>query len=98
MADSKESRVRVEGSPPEGSFILVSNHLGYADIFLLCGNLPGWYIAKSDVRSWPIMGLILRGSNVLFIDRTRRKDVVRMGRLTQGNRAPFGNSCRHDTR
>ena len=76
-------RVTVKGTPPKDPYILVANHLGYVDIFLMCGNLHGWYIAKSDVRSWPIMGFILRCSNVLFIDRTRRSDVVRMGKVME---------------
>ena len=76
-------KVTVKGTPPKDPYILVANHLGYVDIFLMCGNLPGWYIAKSDVRSWPIMGFILRCSNVLFIDRSRRADVVRMGHLME---------------
>lgn len=71
--------VRVQGSPPSPPFLLVANHLGYLDIPLLASRLGARFVAKSEVRSWPVIGLLARSVSTIFVDRTRRRDVVRVG-------------------
>lgn len=73
-------RVRVTGQPPDGAFFLVSNHLGYVDIFLLASFVDAAFVAKADLRSWPVVGRVLASADTIFIDRTRKKDVLRVGR------------------
>ena len=46
-------------------------------------HLPAWYISKAAVKTWPVFGAIIKWANVLFIDRTIRRDVARMGRLME---------------
>lgn len=74
-------RTRVEGTPPTGEFFLVSNHLGYVDIFLLGSYIHAAFVAKADLRSWPALGLIFATADTIFIDRSRRKDVLRVTEL-----------------
>ncbi len=69
-------RIRVEGPAPAGAFLLVSNHLSYADIVLLASQLDCVFVAKLDVRSWPVLGLIIEQMDTIFVDRTSRGDVV----------------------
>lgn len=68
----------VEGTPPTGNFILVSNHLGYLDIMLLAARMPAVFVAKSEIASWPLIGACCRLGNTLFIDRKRMRDVPRV--------------------
>jgi len=70
--------VEVLGLPPRPPFLLVSNHLGYLDIPLLATELPGRFVAKSEVRGWPVIGLLASSVSTIFVDRTRRRDVVRV--------------------
>ncbi len=72
------ARVRVEGSPPQGSFFLVANHTSYVDIFLLGSRVEAAFVAKADLRGWPIVGKILAAADTIFIDRGLRSDVVRV--------------------
>lgn len=70
-------RVRVEGPRPAGGFFLVANHLSYIDIPVLLSQLNGRFLAKSEIASWPVLGLLARATGTLFIDRSRKRDLTR---------------------
>jgi 1-acyl-sn-glycerol-3-phosphate acyltransferase len=55
----------INRTPPS---LYVSNHLSYLDIFIL-GNLPAYFIAKSEVGSWPVLGYFAKLQNTLFFER-----------------------------
>lgn len=71
-------RVAVEGEPPRPPFLLVSNHLSYVDIVLLAAHLDCVFVAKHDVRNWPLLGLMVRNMDTIFIDRANRRDLLRV--------------------
>lgn len=71
-------RINVEGEPPDGPFFLIANHLSYLDIPLLGRHLDGAFIAKSDIRGWPLIGLICENADTIYIDRNRKRDVLRI--------------------
>lgn len=56
--------------PTDG--LIVSNHLGYLDVFVLGSLIPAIFVAKSDVRGWPLVGLLCRLSGTIFVERDRR--------------------------
>jgi 1-acyl-sn-glycerol-3-phosphate acyltransferase len=71
-------RIATEGAPPpEG--VLVSNHLGYLDVFLLSAISPTVFVSNHEVGSWPLAGALTRMAGTIFIDRRRRADVIRVG-------------------
>jgi 1-acyl-sn-glycerol-3-phosphate acyltransferase len=72
------AEVRVAGPPPEPPFLLVTNHLSYVDVLVLASRLPARFVAKAEVRRWPLLGPICRGFGTLFIDRTDRRDIPRV--------------------
>jgi len=76
-------RVRVYGEIPKEPFILVSNHLGYADIVLLSTLVDSYFISKEDVKSWPVLGQIVRYANILFLNRENSKDLNRVEELLE---------------
>lgn len=57
--------------------LLISNHLSYIDILLLSAAGPCVFVAKSEVRSWPIFGWFARKAGTVFIERRKRSDVFR---------------------
>ena len=71
-------RVSQSGSTPEGAFLLVSNHLSYVDIILLGGLARCVFVSKAEVARWPVLGPLARTMGTLFIDRTKKRDVVRI--------------------
>ncbi len=71
-------RVEVTGTPPSGSFFLVSNHVGYMDIILLSTQLHTTFVAKADLNSWPVAGRAFAMADTIFVDRGLRRDVLRV--------------------
>jgi 1-acyl-sn-glycerol-3-phosphate acyltransferase len=67
---------RGEGPTPQRG-LLVSNHLSYLDIMVLSALHPCAFVAKKEVRSWPLFGRLATLSGTIYIDRERSVDVVR---------------------
>lgn len=70
--------VVVEGEAPRGDYFLVTNHLSYLDIPVIGRNLHGTFIAKSELAGWPVAGQIIRSGDTIFIDRGRKRDLLRV--------------------
>ena len=66
--------VRVSGPVPTRG-LLVSNHLGYLDIFLLASIAPSVFVAKREIKSWPVVGWLTQMGGTLFVDRDHRVQV-----------------------
>jgi 1-acyl-sn-glycerol-3-phosphate acyltransferase len=58
--------------------LIVANHISWLDIFVLNALQPSRFIAKSDVKRWPVIGLLVGSVGTLFVDRTRRRDAARI--------------------
>lgn len=66
-------KVVVRGVPCRDKGILyVANHVSYLDIPVIGSVLLGSFIAKDDVRDWPVFGAMSKLQRTEFIDRTRR--------------------------
>ncbi|MFN1833898.1 lysophospholipid acyltransferase family protein [Balneola sp. MJW-20] len=70
--------VITEGEIPKPPFFLISNHLSYIDVFVLFAIVRGIFVAKSDVKDWPLVGIIVSTVGLLFINRQKRSDVTRV--------------------
>jgi 1-acyl-sn-glycerol-3-phosphate acyltransferase len=72
--------------------LYVSNHISYVDIFVL-GQIPAFFIAKSEVSGWPVFGKLAEFQNTLFIERNPRKAKAQLeilkGHLEKGNSLTF---------
>lgn len=53
---------------PEGC-ILVCNHRSYTDIPVLMTLTPATFLAKQEVRSWPVIGWAARAADTVFVNR-----------------------------
>ena len=71
-------RRTVIGVPPRAPFFLVSNHLSYLDIILLYTCLDGVFIAKQEMRHWPVLGPLANLFGTLWVNREVRRDAVRV--------------------
>ncbi|MEM1246322.1 MAG: lysophospholipid acyltransferase family protein [Acidobacteriota bacterium] len=76
-------RATVRGPRPPEPTLLISNHLSYLDIMLLAAEIPGCFVAKAEIRSWPLAGWICRTVSTIFVDRELRRDVLRVGALME---------------
>jgi len=71
------------GDIPE-SGLIVANHLSYLDILALSAIAPFIFIAKKEVRSWPIFGWIAAKAGTLFVDRERRLETGKVNESVGG--------------
>jgi 1-acyl-sn-glycerol-3-phosphate acyltransferase len=55
--------------------LLICNHVSYVDILVLLSLAPAVFVAKREVKSWPVMGWLARLGGTVFIDRQRRTHV-----------------------
>lgn len=86
--------VRVEGEPPgesESGAMIAANHVSWLDIFAVSSVRATRFIAKSEIRDWPIAGWIVERSGTLFVRRERRRDTARINEqvraaLAEGDR------------
>lgn len=70
-------RVRVVGKPMTGRPVLiVANHTSWVDIPVIGSIMPLAFIAKSEVRRWPLVGLAAELTGTIFVDRKRRQDTA----------------------
>lgn len=63
--------------------LFLSNHISYLDIFVLGSRLPAFFIAKSEVASWPILGWLARVQNTLFFERNSKKVRGQLGVMSE---------------
>lgn len=61
--------------------LIVSNHISWLDVFAINTIRPACFIAKSEVRDWPLLGLLCRRARTIFIERDIRRDTLRSSRL-----------------
>jgi len=73
--------VRVTGDPPvagEVAAMVAANHVSWLDIFVVSSVRPTRFIAKSEIRDWPVAGWIAERAGTIFIRRERRRDTARI--------------------
>lgn len=61
--------------------LFVSNHVSWVEIFAIKAVCPARFVAKSEIRRWPVIGWLCAGVGTIFIERERRRDVGRVGRV-----------------
>jgi 1-acyl-sn-glycerol-3-phosphate acyltransferase len=65
-------RMVVRGEAPTGTGTLIAaNHVSWLDIPAVLAIMPARVLGKSDVRDWPLVGLLAARAGTIFIDRRR---------------------------
>jgi 1-acyl-sn-glycerol-3-phosphate acyltransferase len=61
---------------PEGrGRLLILNHVSWIDVFVVAALEPARFVAKAEIRAWPIAGWLAQGVGTVFIERGRRHAV-----------------------
>jgi len=71
-------RIVAQGTPRPGAKLLVANHVSWLDILALDAVVPARFVAKSEVRHWPVFGGFATGSGTLYLQRERPRDALRV--------------------
>ena len=65
-------KVLIQGTCYTQGLLAVSNHISYLDIMLLGEQASYVFVAKKEVRTWPIIGWTAHQLGTIFIERTLR--------------------------
>ena len=68
-------KIDIKGEPVEGAALMVGNHISWLDIIAIGQFTPGFFIAKSDINHWPVIGFIVRQCGTIFIRRGNKQDI-----------------------
>lgn len=74
-------RLRHSGAPPAVEaqrVMLAANHISWLDVYSLNTVCPARFVAKAEIRGWPLLGWLSRNAGTLFIERTKRSDTARI--------------------
>ncbi len=72
------SRLVMRAPLPEGPVVFVANHQNALDILVTSARLPRpfVYVARHELRTWPIVGWVLENTACVFIDRSNARRAV----------------------
>lgn len=71
--------MRVQGEVPRhGPVLLAANHVSWLDIMAIHAAQHCRFVAKSDVKHWPLLGMLATGAGTLYIERESRRDAMRV--------------------
>lgn len=72
-------KLEVDGKPPEcGPVLLAANHISWLDMVVLMASCPTRFVAKAEVRHWPLLGTLAAATGTLFVTRDSPRDAVRV--------------------
>lgn len=54
--------------------LIVANHISWLDIHALNAARPMAFVAKAEIRCWPLIGWLAANADTVFIDRNLRRD------------------------
>jgi 1-acyl-sn-glycerol-3-phosphate acyltransferase len=67
-------RITVVGpSPQHHAVLILANHVSWLDILVITATVPVIFVAKSEVRRWPLIGWVARARGTVFVERERRQ-------------------------
>ena len=70
--------VRVKGHSAPGPVLMAANHISWLDILVMHAACHCRFVAKSEIRSWPLVGVLTTGGGSLYIERGSRNDAMRV--------------------
>lgn len=81
-------------TPAASHALIVANHVSWLDIFVINSMRPCRFVAKADIRDWPLIGWLCEKAGTVFISRGSVRDVRRIyqglvASLHDGERVAF---------
>lgn len=81
LLDVLNVELRLSGTPPApdaARVLLIGNHVSWLDIHAINSARAVRFIAKSEIRGWPLFGWLAAKVNTFFLDRGLRQEAGRM--------------------
>jgi 1-acyl-sn-glycerol-3-phosphate acyltransferase len=65
----------VGGKLPKSGSLIVANHVGTPDIFILGACFKGFFVSKAEISDWPFFNLLAWLGMTIFADRKHKRQV-----------------------
>lgn len=62
----------------DAHYLMAANHVSWIDIHVINAFKPHYFVAKSEVASWPIFGWMAKQLGTLFIERGKSNSIRNM--------------------
>lgn len=84
----------VAGAAALPNALVVANHVSWLDIFVINALYPCRFVAKAEIRAWPLLGWLVDKAGTVFIARGSRRDLRHIfqdlvDKLAAGERVAF---------
>jgi 1-acyl-sn-glycerol-3-phosphate acyltransferase len=63
------------GAPALGHALVAANHVSWLDIFVINAHHPCRFVAKAEIRAWPVLGWLAYKAGTVFIARGSRREL-----------------------
>ena len=70
--------VCIEGVPSSGPVLMAANHISWLDILVMHAARHCRFVAKSEIRHWPLVGALTTVGQSLYIERASSRDAMRV--------------------
>lgn len=70
-------------TPPGAPVLVLSNHVSWLDVFVIRASIECRFVAKSEIRQWPLVGWMVGRQGTVFVQRARRHDTSRVNRTLE---------------
>lgn len=61
--------VHIVGHPIRGNVLYIANHVSWLDILALAGATRCAFVAKADMKPWPLIGWLTTSNNTVYVER-----------------------------
>ena len=76
ICKSLNIEITIHGEIPNfNCALIVANHVGSPDIFILGACFQVVFISKAEVRDWPLIGLLAYLGHTIFVNRKKKQQV-----------------------
>ena len=71
-------KLQVHGRAHAGPVLLVANHISWLDIVVMLAAQYCRFVAKSELKAWPLVGPLATAAGTLYIERASSRDALRV--------------------
>ncbi len=69
-------KVNINKIPTHSHFILMPNHRSYLDIFIVSAVTPAAFVAKAELKKWPLLKAGAKITNTIFVARSELQSLL----------------------
>jgi len=69
-------RIKRNAFPKAANYLLMPNHRSYIDIMIAAVCSPSAFVAKAEVKKWPVLGQALKANQTVIVNRNELKSLM----------------------